>query len=52
MNANVSVHSSLNCRFSLYTFLLAVNLEQAVFVQSRLQQPVGLYIFGLLAHNK
>ena len=26
MNANVSVHFSLNCQFSLSTFLLAVNL--------------------------
>ena len=30
MNANSSVHSSLNCRFSLSTFHLAVNLEHAI----------------------
>ena len=35
MNANFSVHSSLNCRFSLSTFLLAANLEHAIFMQSR-----------------
>ena len=39
MNAHFSVHSSLNCQFSLSTFLLAVNLEHAIFVQSRLLQP-------------
>ena len=39
MNAHLSLHSSLNCRFSLSAFLLAVNLEHAIFVQSRLLQP-------------
>ena len=38
MNAIFSVHFCLNCRFSLSTFLLAVNLEHAIFVQSRLLQ--------------
>ena len=33
MIANFSVHSSSNCRFSLSIFLLAVNVEHAVFVQ-------------------
>ena len=35
INANFSFYFSLNCQFSLSTFLLAVNLEHAIFVQSR-----------------
>lgn len=33
------VYSSLNCRFSQSTFLLAVNLEHAIFMQSWFLQP-------------
>ena len=39
MNANFSIHSSLNYWFSMSTIFLAVNFEHAIFMQSRLLQP-------------